>query len=526
MDAGLFWSDTMAYFRTGNYGYMLMLSTELGLLWLLLPVCSILPLAAAGLSESADAGKARWLGRLRPRWVFKQLVGSLVPLVFVFLLYGVFLSLVCPAGSESSWQLVAMEHAYAWRAADAWMPLFTAECLFRLVISASTWAMTGLALYRVFRHKATVAALVFALTLWMEYVGRYVGGGWSSSFLQVPGVSNTIPLSHLLYRQMLYLCVAIALYALLCGAETALEGRRKNRRARVCQTRVGPGSTGFAASMREALGACLSLPGILIALCLPFYAIFLCGAKVSGMPSIPEMWLFVFGGLPWGTPTVDPMLLAIWMLLLAAPAIGLSRMCGAVCWHHTERLSFPRLSAWIAASLLFTLLSVIIMWVGTGLYSVLSGVRIGGLFLPDSPHNIGEIGVVLLTFASFILQTMITAIVFVAAYMFSGSEETSLVIAVLPSFWMLLFGSNEDIPRNIFLPANWGMVLRSDLFSASFIDEIVGDGLTKRYDLCAFDPYWALRMQLFLLLAITVILFAGNALRNCARVRRRRCRSA
>lgn len=508
-DSALFWQAPLEYFDTHDFPYMFIASFELSLLGFFLPICAAL---SARIDQPNVCRKLKDSGKA---WA-KSTVTGLLPLLLAFLFFVIISLCVMPYTGTTRWQAIGIGGAYGWRISNDWFWVYVVECLGRLSLSVIIWVTVTQALSIVIRNKVLVVLSVAAIAQLLSWGLMRVGHtDWDLRSLQIPDIFNTIPLSILLGRQLLYLFFAVSIWItiiLIHGAKARGPGVKDTSRAVSQEANDSytyhskKGAQIKNSSNVQAKGLCLAFIASII---IPSIYVAVLASSIASLPSVGDHLIFVFGGFPWGAPDIDVNNVVLWIMLFIPTFCGLAffdKEYTAVSKELEPRLVQKQILAQQGYLLSYTILCVVVMWISIIGHALLSGASFSSLSAPlTDRYNISQIAVIIYLFFVFSAQILFWSQIYLLILQITKSPGFAAIVYIFAPFMMILLGSNEDKLPNTKLITNWGMIFRSDLFSAHFIEETISDGTTKLFQLCTFSPRFALSRQVICFLGIVAL---------------------
>ena len=525
MDASLYWKDPLAYFGSGDFFYTFLISIYVGILRFLFPLCAILP---AGMLYAEDQNSRfiiPTLHRQRPQKYICTRMASAVIITGLMVIAAITITtalylVVCPVEyQEDSFQVMAMGSAYGWRARPEYFYVFILEATVRLLLSASFWAFIALALSAIWPNNTfiLVATLVFAYAL--EAFQLKLGlQSWTVSFLQAPDLDTNTPLWILFSKQIAYLAVAAA--ACYICLRCALSARFqkgiqyiKSHISRIVerlsppQRLLLPGKLagGVFGQLWIDFRAFCSPIAILCTLLVTTISVSLTSVVSYSKYSMGELLVATFGGLSWVDPQVDFYAIGKWVLLLLPPMTG-------IAYNLERELSsrrfitiyrFGDVRKWwrskATTSLLYAAFTVCLMFLWTACIGWMLGARGFWVYVTDADgFTVPGENILLTLFLQFGLQVIMLTQLQVLFHAMLHEVRAGIIAYLLPVIAQLLTCSNIEVTRNIWAPANWGMIFRTSIFCTN--GYIMADG--EWLDLCAIQPLKAILAQLLCTLMI------------------------
>lgn len=518
MDASLYWRDPLTYFRSGDFFYTFIISIHVGILRFIFPLCAILPSGMLYVEEKESRFLIPTLHRQSPRsYVANRLLASALAAVLMVLaalaVTTVFYLIVCPVEyQEDSFQVAAMSSAYSWRAEPKHFWIFVLEAAGRLALSAIFWTWIALAFSGVWANKVFVSVTTLVLAYAMEAVQLKLGlNEWTIAFIQAPDVHTQTPLWIPLVKQLGYIMVAGGLCwgSLRCavsaqiqqhvqmlhdGATSFLSRFLPEQRVHIPHCCMGTAIARLWTDFR----AFFTPSALLCAVGVSVLCTILCPVFSFSSFTIGELLLSTFGGISWCDPELDYYAIGKWVLLLLPPMMG-------VAWGLERELTIRRpltlyrfgdARTWwrsrAVASLLGPFLIVCIMYGSAIVVGYFAGARGFTVYLTDADgFSVPGKGILTTMVLQFGLQVLMLTQFQILFHAIFGDVKAGIAAYLVPVLAQLVACSNVEQTRNIWMPTNWGMIARTNLFCIAGYE--YGEGLWM--DLCAVDPSKAIIAQ-------------------------------
>ncbi len=218
MDAGTFWDAPLSYFGSADLLYFFLMPRTNGLCIFLLPFVAVLP-AATLLAEDVHSGYIRFLlqrvGKTKylGMRMLQAAAGGAAASLAGSLLYLAFIMVVCPWNDHIlvSWRKALALGSYAALAQTAYGLPVIAEGVSRFCLEAMTWSLVGFAFVCFFKNAGVALALTFMCHYSIIYLCESYASlaAFSPSFIAVPDIATSTPLSTYYWIQFLYLGLAL-----------------------------------------------------------------------------------------------------------------------------------------------------------------------------------------------------------------------------------------------------------------------------------------------------------------------------
>lgn len=519
MDASLYWKNPSAYFGSGDFYYTFIISVYVGILRFVFPLCAILP---AGMQYAEDQNSRFLIPSLHrqspQRYIVNRILSAILLSALMVIIAMAFTTalyfIMCPVEyQEDSFQVLAMESAYAWRASPQYFYVFILEATGRLILSAAFWSLIALAFSSAWPNKTFifVGTLVFAYSL-EALTTKFGLQDWAVSFLQAPDLDTETSLWIPFAKQLVYLLAAAGMCYI--GLQCALSARWK-RVLQCIQGRVfhafdhiaPPQHMWMPQRLTATFGGRLWVDfrafccpmAILCTLIVATLCVALCPILSRIKYSVGELLLGVFGGLAWVDPQIDFYGIGRWILLLFPPMTGVaycldrelaSRKLLTV-YRYGDIRTWWRSKA--IACLLYSLLTVCLMFLWASIIGWLSGSHGLEIYVVDADGFAVEgKGIISTMFLQFCLQVIMLTQIQVVFHAVFHDMKAGIIAYLIPITAQLLACSNIETTRNIWAPINWGMILRTNLFCHNGYMMNNGEWM----NLCAIEPFKAITAQI------------------------------
>lgn len=469
MDTDVFWSEPISYFSICSYGHNFIFSTQCSLGWLLIPIFAYVSLTVEWENEDKNSS-----------FPWKRCIKGIVDFTIFFLIFVCILAFFSNRTSqESSWQIIAMKHAYGNLAENDNLAMYTFYCYLQLVVNLILWQLMVLIIEEVIDNES----IIFISILIISYVWHcFIPYEWNYSVWMLPPIEGDVSLKILFLNSLVVILAEVGIIIILKYVA------RKTADVYKCKffNKINAGSS--------------ILIGIICAVTL-----FILNAGFQDLfsldNSILDIWLIMFGGIEWGHPNIIVEGAYRSTMCTVLPFIydqnivkkkGDTHCCEGAIGHSLKNTMF-RMLIYIFFCIAIQL---IVIWKNEISMGLLFDVNIGtGYWVVFS----------VLFIAHVLIMYNLRNIVF----KMTNSMRISQLVWFIP-FLGTLLASNEDRLINIYVPTNWPMIIRSNIFSPSYINEIVADGSEKLYYLATFSPIHALLGEITLLVVSTLIIWAIN----------------
>lgn len=524
-DARVFWTDPLSYFQVGDFSYHFFITFLYGIHQYAIPLAAALPLGFVFCDDEQTGFSRLCMGRMsRPPYLLhRTLAATILAMLAVSLptlINTIFLYFITQGSVPlEGWLEAAAAGTYGWRASKDYFYVIVLEQMLRQAISAATFALIAIGLSALWRSRAFVLIASFSVSILADHLlGRFLGQEYTLSFLQALPLSAAQDAAAYLPRQAVVLAAAAA----FCGA--CLVWRYLPWLERWRQ-RISPGPLPghifpavplliprplrgtwlgrLAVDIRANLSVATLLPAAVIA------AISLAMGFVVYRPAftLGEALLDVFGGAAWVMPRVEFAAVGRWLLILLPAtmgnAINVQREIGSRCLICLYRGRGWWLSKCLAAAA-YALISTLVMFICVTLAALLAGGRELSVYMENEDGFITASASVtpllLVLFAGHLV--MLSQLQALIHFTFKSSNAGMIAVILPVIVTMLLYSGIYRPNPNLYIPFNWGMILRSELFSP--LTETVG---SETYPLCAL----AMPGVLFWQGALTALLFSLSA---------------
>lgn len=488
MDASLFWENPIAYFQWGDFYYTFILSTELGLIGVLLPASAALITASVLYSSNAQRMGTDLKSEICQGIKTAGLCAA-NSCIALWLFTGI-IAIFCTMTRQDSgnWQILAGQYAYGWRAESSHFWIFIIECSFRIALSAMTWSCIAI-LFWVSTNKRefVVWGTVCIGAIAEKIIKTYVGESWTITYLQVPPVTNQTNLVTLYCRQFVYLGIALA--AIFCAlmarqifshhihtvhsimhrfwAKVKVKVSFPKKCRSTSRTHIRIGISDYFAPY-----------SLFVLLLTPVICTILISEIDSTSSSLGGHLINLFGGMSWGYPVLNVSRILPWMVLCIAPIIGVltkEKKNAARSFTKNECI-IDLFYAFVACAILFS--ASFLVWLIAG------GQDASLVSVYNDEYYINGFFVLFLLYVTYSLQVVFTIEVYRLARLVTG-KNIGLWIHCTLQFMLILLGSNADILGNMYLQPNWGMMLRSSLFCSTSTSTLLEDGTSFQFSQCS-----------------------------------------
>ncbi|MBR5960455.1 MAG: hypothetical protein IKZ98_05625 [Clostridia bacterium] len=229
MDTSDFWTAPLAFFAHADLLYFFLVSRICGLCIILLPFVAVLP-ASCMVAEDIQSGYIRSL--LQRTGVFKYyrtrmlqaITGSAVASLSGSFLYFIFLMIASPWNDKIviSWREAMDMGSYASLANTLYGFPVVFETISRFCIEAMTWSLIGFSFSCWYKNTGLALALTFMCHYGITYILERFSNlyRFSPSFIAVPVLTTSSPLSFFYIMQFAYLGIALGI-ALIAAVNTS-----------------------------------------------------------------------------------------------------------------------------------------------------------------------------------------------------------------------------------------------------------------------------------------------------------------
>lgn len=461
MDANMFWSDPISYFSTCGYGHNFIFSTQCGLIWMLVPLFAYI------------SHKSEIKNNKNNFFSWKE-CGKIVVDFFIF--FSIFVCILAVFSKrtieESSWQSVARNHAYSNLATNDNMALFTLFVYLQLAINLFLWIIIVKILEEMFKNNSLVFIGVMAISYMWHSFGVYE---WNYSVWMISPVGGDISLVKLVTNNLIILSVGVAILFFI---------KHISLKSKIS----GDGGNYILHNYKETIITfvlCFLTPILLNA---GFNDIF------SPSNSITNIWVKVFGGIEWGDPDIVTEYAYRGVACVLIPFIYDDKTSNNTYINKKENSNYFKV-------ILLRMLGYMFCCVLIQMFVILKNKTTTTLLFYSDISLLQWVCFSLI----FLAHVTILHNVYLIVYKLTRSSRISQLIWLLP-FLGTLLASNEDRMINVFIPTNWSMVIRSDMFSPSYVIELMADGSEKMYKLATFPVINALLGEALMLVMSMIIL--------------------
>ena len=227
MNSQMFWYETFAYFYIGSLGNNFIVSTELGLMWLAIPICALIGVDA---SEARQRLLKSDTCRYYTIHVCKNILFRVIlPFVVSIGIFCLVLSVSSRAGTTGSWQITAIKNAYKWRAENEFIWVYIIEFIVRVSIALIFWSMVNVTLLLITNQKSTVCIYILIINILTNLFFGYMGRPeLSVANLEIPSVASAYPLKEVTKGLLIYLAIGVSIYVIFQKIIFKMNQRQKN----------------------------------------------------------------------------------------------------------------------------------------------------------------------------------------------------------------------------------------------------------------------------------------------------------
>jgi len=226
------------------------------------------------------------------------------------------------------------------------------------------------------------------------------------------------------------------------------------------------------------------LPAIVIAV----FLMLVMPRYLEGGYSIGDLLMNAFGGIYWFEPEASFELIGYWVLALLPVmfgiALNLNRELGGRTYLSIAK--FPSrwewwISKWVSLSC-YTVVASACMFLTAVVYGLLTGHTGFGVIMEDTDgFPFRDSFVVFRLFVIFTLHLLMISQVQIFFHVLTNRAQAGFIAFLLPLIYCVITYSIFDRSFNEMVPYNWGMILRSEIFSSSYMQSESG----KQIPLCA-----------------------------------------
>ena len=503
-DTPVFFRMPLTYFgEDSTFYYHFMISFWLGLSRYVIPIVAMLPLAFFHCDDQISGFINLSEYRLsRSRYFTHRMVATVISAMIVVaiscILFTLFLLCVCTlqGGEQEEWLLYRQGSAYEWVATVEHFHWFILFQYGRLMVSAATWALVAVTFSLLWANKAFVFVSTFGLSIFLDVeLEHFLGEEYTIAFLQNPDFNTKTPLMGLFGRQMLFLGIAMVfcfMTIFLFSSKKIIKLKQKlalffamnipkrdrknewNLSNRSCGTFLGEVLT----DIRVFTSYATIMPAILIPV-----LVTICKSVFYIVPhSVGDLWLDTFGGFYWFEPMVNFTPIGLWILLLLPPMMGVALSLERELSTRAQLtlFRFRNKERWwgskCIAILAYSIMSCVVMFFSVAVLGWLTGASGFGVLMEDEDGFLTSNWLVLLqTFGLFTGQIIMLTQIQALIHMLTGRMQLGIIAYILPCLACLITCSIFDRLGNVYVPYNWGMILRSSLFSPTFDYEESGE---------------------------------------------------
>ncbi|NLE24591.1 MAG: hypothetical protein GX625_04490 [Clostridiaceae bacterium] len=503
-DARIFWTDPRAYFAVGDFIYHFFITFLFSINQFVIPIAAILPLAFVFCEDdesgflSLSIGRTTRLRYVRNRTLAAVLV-SMLAILIPSILNALFLYLVSSDNQAvGTWLQTAGRGAYGWRASHGFFHMVVFEQFLKQSITAAIFALIGIGFSALWTNRVFVLIAVFESSILLDKVmNDYAGQEFTLSFLQSIPPEASLDTSVYLIRQASYLLWALG-FCSICLAwrfMPVFERRRQHMSppdktlsaGRWITSSVVPRiiSETWLARLFVDIRSNLSPSTLLSGVVIPGISAAIGFVIYQKNFTIGDALIGVFGGTHWVMPRVEFAAIGMWLLILLpgtmGNAVNIQREIGKrslVCMYRGK-------GWWLSkgiASAVYNVILVLVMFATVILISFLAGGQGLGVYIENADgfltYNASVFWVLLIQFIGYVI--MLSQFQLLIQYITNSSTAGMIAVLLPVTITMIMYSGVYRIAPNMYIPFNWGMILRSELFSPKI--ETVDNAI---YPLCS-----------------------------------------
>ena len=497
-DTDVFFRNPVAYFSSRNPYYFYIISYWLGLSRYIIPIVGVLPLGLFLCDDIESnyiiscmyrSGKAKYFANRCAAAIFVSMLCVLI----VSVLFTAFLFIVgSPLGGDTeAWLVNRQGTSFEKLATVNGFSFFIISQSIRLMVSAGIFATIAIGYSSLWSQRAFVFVATFGTSLVMDnLVEALFGPEYALWWLQTPDLNTHISLWVVFVRQLLYVVLAVVFmvtsifFRFSGSAQRLRQCIRLRLENYLIIYRKSPGillpdgvwGTSIARRIVDVRGSC-TWKTLIAAIVVPLIVVF-AGFGIRRVRfSIGDLWLGVFGGPGWFEPAVDFYLIGLWVLILLPPmlgtAINMEREVGSRS--QITLLRFPSRKSWwhskCTSFLFYSVICVIVMYSAVAIAGLIAGGRGVSVYRTDSSgFSVATTEVLWIGLIVFILQVIMLTQLQVLVHLVSGNAQLGMLSYVVPLVTSLIAFSSFDKLNNMQLPWNWGILMRSSIFSPPMME--------------------------------------------------------
>lgn len=499
-DVPLFYSAPLKYFGFETFYYYFLLSFGEGLLRYIIPIVAMIPLGFFFVEDKTSRFYDMAAGRMSSaRFVIHRFAAALMTTVLLVgaacLAFVVFLLVLCPldggSGAGESWLRALADSPYSWFAETGHFHFYVLWQIGLLLVSSMIWVLVAISFSFLWANQAFVFIATFGSSLLIDNVlERFAGIEYPLHFLQVPDfvIASTPVLQHTL-KEISYLCVAVILFFVIAllrfssraqllrdkrSQEGPLHQLMPSREKKLPIPSAMQGSW-FSRLMADVVANC-SKATIWPAVIVPAFVL-LCKSNVlTGRNTFGDLLMHVFGGIYWFDPVVNFEPIGYWVLILLpcmlGTAINMDREMGNRMYLSVHR--YPSASQWWISKYLacniYVVINALVMFATVIVIGVATRASGFGIWMADDEgFPVLNSGVIFQLFHIFTWQLLFLTQIQIFFHAVSNQNHIGFIAHLLPLLFVMISFSIFDRPHNVNIPYHWGMILRSELFSPSWM---------------------------------------------------------
>lgn len=496
-DVSLLLTAPHLYFGSRNFYYFFIITFWMGLSQFVLPMAGVLPLGFFLCDDESSLFFRMAIYRERPReYIGNRLLAAMLSAAFAVLVSAVIFTLFLllmsrlEGGDQETWLLYRKGTSFEWMATPDHFLFFILSQYGRMMLSAAIWAAAAVGFTTLWSNRAFVFLATFALSIMLDtMVGGALGEEYTLTWLQTPDLSTTTPLLTALVRQLYYLLGAVCFASLGAYWRFSKTARRFRQRAdqwwagrTVNKEKVNffplpvfARGNAMGRLWSDLRGFC-SWQSLAPAIIIPVI-VMLMGRRINQAGySVGDLLMETFGGNWWQEPPLNFRPIGIWVLTLMPPvmgmAINLQRELGTrmtqTLFRHPSKMAWWRSKC--LASVIFALICAVTMFLSVMVAGGLLGADGIAIYIESSDgFAVEDVTVLWTLFIIFLGQVIMLTQLQMLVHLVSGSMQLAVLSYMMPLIASLMLFSLFDRAVNINSPYNWGMLLRTNLFSPEFM---------------------------------------------------------
>lgn len=512
LDTPLFYSNPISFFRFENFYYYFIQSFKSDMLRYVVPIAAILPLGFSFVEDKNtrfyDMAAARVSDNM---FVVRRAVASLLTTAIIIcaacVTYTVLLLILSTIhgghGAGERWIEAYQRSSFAYWVKKEHFVFFVLWQICLIIFSSCIWSMFAMCLSFIWQSKEFVFLVTFGCSLLLDsLLEQYCGLEFPIYYLQAPNyIIATLTPSAIFLRIISYLSCITFICLLVARLSVSkrirqyfsrwipqVASRSRERRKRKLLS-AGHQGTEIARFLVDVQVNC-TIKTIMPAVIMPLFIVLCRSELLTAKFTVGDLLMHIFGGMYWFDPAVNFAPIGYWILILMpcmlGVALNLDREMGSRLSLVVHR--YPNMRSWWLSKYLacnvYVVLNTTIMFLTTMIIAVVAGADGFGIWMADADGFPCQNSVIILElFHTFTWQVLFLTQIQVLFHAISNHPHVGFVAHLLPLLYVMVMMSIFDRPINANIPYQWGILLRSELFSPQYMSTDMGESI----ELCSVD---------------------------------------